>query len=48
MSKDIGKRELTMFVKQAKEEKVETKADSKVTRTVSHTFPRPLFTEKHS
>ena len=36
-----------MFVQQEKEEKSE-KHESKVVRSVIHTFPRPLFsTEKH-
>jgi len=35
-----------MFEKQAKDEKQSAKTESKVTRTMVHTFPRPLFTAK--
>jgi len=36
-----------MFVKKTtKDEKLEAKTESKVTRTTVHSFPRPLFSEK--
>jgi len=35
-----------MFEKQAKDQKQSVKTESKVTRTMVHSFPRPLFTDK--